>query len=666
MFRRWLRQIGALARGWAGRGGWVGLIASLGLAACQAIGPTAAPVVVTVVVRETQPVVVTATLGPAAPTAAPTPEPAAPKRLVICVLQEPESLNPFVSALPVTQAVNQALFDGLIDSRLYQYQPVAFVKLPTLADGDAALAAVEVGLGDRVFDAATNQAVTIGPGSRLLLFQPGGEAVEADFSVISTTTAVQQTAQWTQVENMTWEDGAPVTSADALLAFAVASSPAAPVQPDFARFAAAYEALDDRTVRWTGLPGYASPTYYLHHAGFLPQHAYANLSPADVLADARANRDPLAYGPFKLDEWVAGDHLTLSRNPSYWRAVDGLPHLDELVIRFVPDTDQILAQVASGRCDLAPQDSAYADQFPLIRQLEAEGLLESQMVADTVFDQLAFNALPAESYTGFAAQPLAADGGPAFSDPRVRRGLAHCLDRAALVAQGLGGAGLVPQTYAPPDHPLYAGDENVPIYNFDPVQGRALLAEAGWTDTNSDGVLDNGAGQDFRFVLSARSSARRQVVMPLIQDQLRNNCQVEASVELYGSEYTNPGPDGVVLGRRFDASQLTFRSGAEPPCSLYTSTSIPNDANGWEVFNIAGFSNPDFDAACLAAYEAADPAEKAARHAEAQRLWAEALPAIVLYTPARLLLSRPGVANVLPDPTANSDLWNVENFDLAP
>jgi peptide/nickel transport system substrate-binding protein len=508
--------------------------------------------------------------------------------------------------------------------------------------------------------------VTLDAASRVLLFQAGGEALEADFSVISTTTAVQQSAQWTQVDNMTWEDGAPVTSADALLAFAVASSPQAAVRPDFVRFAAAYEALDDQTVRWTGLPGYASPTYYLHHAGFFPQHLYAELTPEQILTDPRSNRDPLAYGPFKLDEWAAGDHITFSRNPTYWRALEGLPHLDELVVRFMPNANQILAQIASGRCDLAPQDSVSADQYPLIRQLEAEGLVVSQIVADTVFDQLAFNALPAEGYPGFAGQMLAAGGGPVFSDPRVRKGLAHCLDREALVAQGLGGAGLVPQTYAPPGHPLYAGDENVAIYAFDPAQGLALLAEAGWTDTNNDGMLDNGAGQNLSFVYSARSSTRRQAVMPLVQGQLLSNCHVEVSVELHGPEYTNPGPEGVVLGRRFDASQLTFRSGSEPPCSLYTATSIPNDENGWEVFNIAGFSHPDFDAACLAAYEATDPAEKAARHAEAQRIWAENLPAIILYTPARVLLTRPGVLNASGDPTATSDLWNVENFDLAP
>ena len=140
MIRRLLRQIGALARGWAGRGKWFGLIVSFGLAACQGL-PTAAPVVVTVVVRETQPVVVTATPEPIVPTAAPTAEPPAPKRLVICVLQEPDSLNPYASSLPVTQAINQALFDGLIDAVLEFVEAVEAHEPPAAVDHGADVAA---------------------------------------------------------------------------------------------------------------------------------------------------------------------------------------------------------------------------------------------------------------------------------------------------------------------------------------------------------------------------------------------------------------------------------------------------------------------------------------------------------------------------------------------
>jgi peptide/nickel transport system substrate-binding protein len=250
-----------------------------------------------------------------------------------------------------------------------------------------------------------------------------------------------------------------------------------------------------------------------------------------------------------------------------------------------------------------------------------------------------------------------------FSDPRVRQGLAHCLDRQAIIDEALSGAGLPQQTYAPPDHPLYAGDDSVAVYDFDPRAGLALLAEAGWQDTNADGVLDDGQGNDFAFVYSTRNSSRRQAVTRLVQDQLSANCHVRVAVELYGAEYTDPGPNGVVLGRRFDVGQLAFRAGTEPPCTLYASWSIPNETNGWGALNLASYSDPDFDAACLAAQRPDTLEQKAAQHAQAQQIWAEALPAIVLYAPAQAVLTRPGVENVLVNSTAPSDLWNIENFD---
>jgi peptide/nickel transport system substrate-binding protein len=586
----------------------------------------------------------------------------APSRLVVCMLQEPSSLYPAVSDVPVTLAVQQALYDGLIDTQSYQYQPVAFTKLPYVPDGDAAIETVTVGVGDRVFDAATSQVVAIAADTKVLLNQVDGPAVSVDFSQTPTATTVRQWAQWTQVPGMTWEDGTPVTSDDALFAYEVARNPATPKRPDWVAATAEYEAVDDQTIRWVGVPGYATPTYYLNHAGFLPKHAYGRLTPSQMLVDEQVNRHPLAYGPYTLAEWVPNDHILLRRNPTYWRAGEGLPRLDEVVLRFVPDTNRLIAQVVSGRCDVATQDGAFANQLGLLRQFEAEGLLQTRLVAETIFEQMAFNTAPAQGYTGFAAVAHAADGKPIFSDPRVRQGLAHCLDRQAIIDQALSGAGVIQETYAPEDHPLYAGDDHVAVYSFDPAAGLSLLAEAGWRDTNGDGVLDNGQGVNFAFVYSTRNSARRQAVTRMVQDQLAANCHVQMSVELHGPEYTDPGPNGVVLGRRFDVGQLAFRAGTEPPCALYTSWSIPNDVNGWEALNLASFSDPEFDEACVAAQRPGTPEEKAAEHARAQEIWAEALPAIVLYAPARAVLTRPGVVNVLPNPTAASDLWNIENF----
>src|SRR6185503_7646475 len=170
--------------------------------------------------------------------------------------------------------------------------------------------------------------------------------------------------------------------------------------------------------------------------------------------------------------------------------------------------------------------------------------------------------------------------------------------------------------------------------------GLDLFKQAGWQDTDGDAILDNGRGQAFKLVYSTRLRTRREAVLRNVQVQLRDNCGVDTSIEVYGSEYTAPGPKSMALGRRFDLSELAFTTGQEPPCSLYVTPAIPGDSNGYTGFNIAGYQNEDFDAACRAA-----------------------LPAITLFAPARVAVLRPGVQNVLLVSSA-SDWWNLENFDV--
>ncbi|HUS14351.1 MAG TPA: ABC transporter substrate-binding protein, partial [Chloroflexia bacterium] len=535
---------------------------------------------------------------------------------------------------------------------------------PSTADGDAGLTPVTVGVGAVVYDLAAGNLVTLTETSRVTLSQADGTTADFDLARVSEAATVQQWARWTQTPGLTWEDGTPVSSSDALFAFDVARDPATASGLAWLRYTAEYAAADEQTVQWTGVPGYVSSTYFRNHAGFLPRHAYGQMTPADLLTDAQVNRHPLGYGPFKIDDWIAGDHITLVKNPTYWRASEGLPRLDTLVIRFIPDSNRVIAELASGKCDLAAADAVFADQFPLLRQLEAEGLLATMLVPEQEIEQLSFNMRPASSYTGFAGRLKNAAGGPILADHRIRFAIANCLDRQALVDQALNGAGVVQPTYAPLDSPFFAGGGQVTDYLFDPEAGLELLRQAGWQDTDGDGILDNGRGQAFQLVYSTRLRTRREAVLLNVQSQLRDNCGIDTQLEVYGSEYTAPGAQSMALGRRFDLSELAFTTGDEPPCSLYASPAIPGDANGYSGFNIAGYQNADFDAACQAALQADDPAQKTAQHALAEQLWSADLPAIILFAPARVAVMRPGVENVLLDSSA-SDWWNLENFDVA-
>ena len=629
------------------------MVLSLLLSACvvQAT-PTAQ------VVRET--VVVVATQPPA------TPVPTEPKVMVVCMAQEPQTLYTMSEGALVKSAVLEAVYDWGIDTRGYDYQAVGIAELPSFDNGLAKKEEITVKEGDSVYDVATDEVVPLAAGVTLaqvegdpVVYEGGGEAK-----------TVQMTVSWTLVDGVTWEDGEPVTTDDILFAWDVASSPDTPASKYTIERTASYTAQDDKTWTWVSLPGYTSGTYFLDPVvNPLPKHVFGEggsrpLTPAEMLEDAEVNRDPLSFGPFKVDEWVAGDSITLSKNPSYYRASEGLPKVDTLIYRFIGDTNQLIAQLASGECDLGTQDAAFEGSLPLIRQFESEGIMVPQVVAGTVFEHLDFNTLPVDSYTGFGGTVKNADGSPIFANKEIRQAFAYCIDRQAVVDQATNGAAVVQHTYTASDHPLYAGDANVTIYPFDPAKGLELLSKNGWSDTDGDGVLDDGAGTAFKIVHGTRTNALRQKVTQIIQAQLKENCQIETEISLQGSEFFSDGPDGPVFGRQFDVGEFAWLTGVEPPCDLYQTSSIPNEVNGWGESNDTGFSNAEFDAACAAAITTLDTDTKKNQHAAAQKIFTDELPSLPLFARAKILVTRPNVEGVIMDPTANSELWNVENFDI--
>jgi peptide/nickel transport system substrate-binding protein len=626
-------------------------------------------VVVTEVVTEEGEEVVKEVVKEVVVTATPEPEAMEPKVMVVCMAQEPASLYSYEGSALVKTAVLEAVYDFGVDSRTFEYQPVGLVKLPSFDDGDAKKIEVPVAVGDTVVDVALDELVTIAPTSTVTLAQVEGDPIEYDFSTNPTDAkTVKLEVTYQMVEGITWEDGTPVTTADILFSYEVGKS------PDTATSKYGYErteslvAVDDRTWTWTTMPGYTSGTYFQDGVwGPLPSHLYGAsgsrpLTPAEMLQDEEVLRDPLAFGPFKVEEWQAGNFIRLVKNETYYRASEGLPKLDELIYRFVPDTNQLIAQLASGECDLGTQDGAFEGSLPLIRQFEAQGLLVPQVVAGTVYEHIDFNTFPVDTYQGFAGSVKNDDGSPIFASVDIRKAINYCLDKQAIVDQTTNGAAVVQHVYVPSDHPLYAGDENLNIIPFDPAKGMEILAANGWTDSDGDGFLDKN-GVKFSFVHSTRTNALRQKVTQVVQAQLKDNCMIETTIELYGSEFFADGPEGLVFGRQYDFGEFAWLTGVEPPCNLYWTAGIPQDGS-WGGQNNTGWSNAEFDAACSTAQSTLDETQKAEQHALAQQIFMDNVPSIVLFARAKILVTRPEVVGVIMDPTVNSEMWNVENFDI--
>lgn len=596
------------------------------------------------------------TIVPVTPSATPV-----PKMLTVCMSQEPASLL-WTESSPATTAVLEAINDGSIDTLSYGRQPVIFEKLPSQADGDAERARVTVPKGELVVDARTGQVVPLARG--VTLAQPDGPPIEYDGRAGSAET-VQLSASWTLVEGLTWHDGQPVTADDQVFMFETSRSPDLPTLKYLANRTASFAARDERTTTWTGLPGFDDPNYFLNVWSPLPRHAYGSLTPAQMLVDESVSRKPLGYGPFRIDAWLPGDRIELSAaRGTYWRARDGLPRLDRLIFRFVPDPEQLGDMLLSGGCDLGTQDVPFETELARLRQYAADGRLTVHTTAAPIVEVLNFNAKPGAAYFGFAGRLKNANGTPIFSDPVTRQALAHCIDREALVDEALGGAAETLTAYLPPNHPLYPDDDTtLTRYPFDPAKGLELLRSRGWADHDGDGVLDR-LGEKFSVTYLIRRTPARERVSEFVREQLLSHCQIEAVVEPHDTEFMIATSSGLIFGRRFDLSQLAWPVTSVPPCLLFVTDEIPDDRNDWGGANVAGFSNPGYDSACLAALTASDPAGAAEWHAQAMRIFTVQLPVLPLYARLKIAASVPGLQGFELDPTAGSDLWNVEHFDL--
>ena len=636
----------------------LGVIVVLGamLSACM-ITPTPERIIETVVVEKTVETIVEKVVERVVETTR-EPDPDGLKTLVVCQSQEPDTLYWYGGDTLAARHIQHAVYDGPIDSRTYDYQAVILEKLPSTEDGDAIINAVTVQAGDIVVNDAGDPVELI----EGMMVRPHGCrasecAVEFDGPPMEMD---QMFVTFKLIDGLMWSDGERLTVDDSVYTFELVADPSTPVSKFTVDRTASYEALDDKTAVWIGLPGYIDRTYFTNFWPPMPRHLWQEqlgYSAADLLEAEESSRMPLGWGAFVIKEWVPGDHITVEKNPFYHRAAEGLPYVDTVIFRFVSDPNAALAQLISGECDIVTQDALSPDLTALLLKLEQESVLKLASVVSTTWEHVAFGIIPAPEY----------DRPDFFSDARMRQAFAYCLDRQTVVDTVLYGRSSVISSYLPPKHPYYA--DSLAEYPYDPEQGRALLEEIGWVDSDDDGVREAkdvegvSDGTPLEFTWLSITDALRVQYMQLFQQNLID-CGFMVNLEnVPVGQYFANGPDGPLFGRRFDVT--SFATGIEPSCGRYMSRAIPAAANDWNGENVSGFVSVDFDVACNRTLTALPGTNDYIEgHQDAQYIFSEQLPVLPLFLHFRLAAVRLGVRGFTMDATEKSELWNIEAFDI--
>lgn len=161
-------------------------------------------------------------------------------------------------------------------------------------------------------------------------------------------------------------------------------------------------------------------------------------------------------GAFLFKDWRTGDRIVLAKNPTYWQS--GLPNSEGIIFRSVKDPSARLAQLRAGQLDftvdLAPDQKSEVESDPKIQAIRR----------------------PTFNVGYIALNP----SHKALSDVRVRRAIAHALNRPALVKSFWAGLGETDEYFTPPILTPWGQTQNVLGFNYDPAKAKQLLTEAGY------------------------------------------------------------------------------------------------------------------------------------------------------------------------------------------
>src|SRR5262245_19461427 len=327
---------------------------------------------------------------------------------------------------------------------------------------------------------------------------------------------------WTYTlrDGLKWSDGEPLTAED--IAYTINRSR----DEEWTNHYATVQnleatALDDRTVEIvSSVPDPKLPTMDVY---IVPKHIYVSISADDITSyDAL---DGVASGQYSLAEWRSGQDWTMVRNPNWYGRDNGI---DRVVFRVFTNADAMVAAIERGEID-----AAHDIPFGSYEQLGADENIEVVDGQQGTFTELALNGMAG----GIG------DGHPALQDPTVRHAIFHAVNRDALFQRINLGLGAVGTTISPsadlswiPD----LGDEN---FTYDPDLANEMLDEAGYLDTDGDGVREMPDGSrplEFRYAERSEgqnSSAIREFMIGFME-QIGVSLVVEAvdNSQLYDAQ----------------------------------------------------------------------------------------------------------------------------------
>lgn len=423
-----------------------------------------------------------------------------------------------------------------------------------------------------------------------------------------------------------WHDGAPLTSRDVLYTYQVTIDPKTPTAyaEDFKQVKK-ISAPDPHTVRVTYDSPFA-PALASWGMNILPAHL---LEGKDITKSSLA-RNPVGTGPYRFKEWVSGQKIVLEANRDYF---EGRPYIDRFIYRIIPDSSTMYMELKAGAIDLMTLSPVqYA------RQTTSQSFTRR-------FNKYRY---PSSSYLymGYNLRH------PLFKDKRIRQAMTAAINKDELIQGVLFGMGQ--RAHGPIVPGRWAYNPAVKDIGYEPKRAAELLAEAGWKEKNSEGILVKD-GKPFQFtILTNQGNQQRLMTAQIIQQRLR---QVGIDVKIrvvewaaFLKEFVNKGNFEVVL--------LAWSISQDPDMFDIWHSSKTNIGE----LNFVGYKNPEVDRLLIEGRSTFDIEKRKRAYFRIQEILADEQPYTFLYVPDALPVVSSRVRGVEPAPAGighNQIKWYV-------
>ena len=405
---------------------------------------------------------------------------------------------------------------------------------------------------------------------------------------------------WTLSEGVQWSDGTPLTAEDVVFTWEYCTHPEGGcAQSSYFDGVANVEAVDERTVRvtfdepkpfpYTAFVGSESP--------IIQKAQFQDCLGARAPECTDANFGPIGTGPFVVTDFRPNDVIQFEANDNFRE--EGKPAFQTVLFKGGGDA----AAAARSVLETGEFDYAWNLQIDptILSEMEAQGNGEVVTAFGTSVERLHLNQTDADPSLGPDERSVYMDGEnahPFLTDPIVGEALSKAIDRALIVDIGYGAGGKMTCNVLPAPE-LYASTANDDCMAQDMEAAKALLDEAGWTDTDGDGIRDKD-GQKLSVLFQTSTNAVRQDTQAIIKQawdelgvetELRN---VDASV-FFGGDPSSPD-----TFQKFYADIEMYTnnfSGVDPEAYManWACSRIPGPDTQWQGENIQRYCDPAYD-----------------------------------------------------------------------